>query len=350
MWDFPLTPDAASSVAPRVDEVFYGLVLMSVAFVLFFTSGLIFFAIKYRKGSSADRSNPVYSNSKAEAIFITIPTLLGIGIFVWSTIVYFDLIDPPGDAIDIYVTGKQWMWKVQHPEGSSEINDLHVPVGQPIRLLMTSEDVIHSYFLPAFRLKQDVLPGRTTTLWFRPTKVGRYRIFCAEYCGSEHSRMGGWMTVMEPSDYERWLEQGSNANTAMASEGERLFRQYHCSGCHGGDSTSGERAVVRAPNLEGVYGGPVPILEEGDKTPRIIQADERYIRDSILLPNTQVVAGYEALMPSFAGQISEDDLFKILAYIKSIGRGSQRRPAIDRGEKVGEDSAADIANRMGGRR
>jgi cytochrome c oxidase subunit 2 len=216
---------------------------------------------------------------------------------------------------------------------------------------MTSEDVIHSYFLPAFRVKQDVLPGRTTTLWFKPTRTGRFRIFCAEYCGTEHSRMGGWITVMEPADYERWLEQGAASNTAMAAEGEKLFKQYHCSGCHGGDSNTGERAVVRAPNLEGVYGGPVPVLEEGDKTPRIIQADDMYIRDSILLPTKQVVAGFEPLMPSFAGQISEDDLFKITAYIKSIGRGSAgRRPAIDRGESAGEQTAADVANRMGGAR
>jgi cytochrome c oxidase subunit II len=254
------------------------------------------------------------------------------------------LISPPGDSTEIYIVGKQWMWKAQHPEGSSEINDLHVPLGRPVKLTMSSQDVIHSYYIPAFRVKQDVMPGKYTSLWFNATKPGKFRIFCTEYCGSEHSRMGGWVTVLEPAEYESWLESGPR-NAAMAVDGERLFKQYHCSGCHGGDSNTAERAVVRAPNLEGVFGGPVPI-QVGDKV-ELIKADERYVRDSILQPTTQVVAGYKPLMPSFAGQISEDDLLKIMAYIKSIGRGTKKRHPEDRGEELGEEALPEITKRMG---
>ena len=219
------------------------------------------------------------------------------------------------------------MWKAQHPEGSKEINELHVPVGQPVRLIMTSQDVIHSFFIPAFRVKQDVLPGRYTSLWFEPTKVGRYHLFCAEYCGTDHSRMGGWVTVMEPADYEEWLEPAGTETTGMAAAGEQLFRQYHCSGCHGANVDGQVPAAggrLRRPGAAAQRPG------RPESGAEIIKADERYIRDSILLPKSQVVAGYEPLMPSFAGQIPEEDLLKIIAYIKSIGRGkaaaARRRP------------------------
>ncbi|RUL89571.1 cytochrome c oxidase subunit II [Tautonia sociabilis] len=343
MWDFPLFPQSASTHAPKVDAVYIGLMIVSAAFTLSFAFFVLYFAVKYRRGSRADRSGIQDSNPIAEAVYITVPTLLGIGLFVWGALVYFELVSPPGDAVDIYVIGKQWMWKAQHPEGSKEINELHVPVGQPVRLVMTSQDVIHSFYIPAFRVKQDVLPGRYTTLWFQPTKVGRYRLFCAEYCGAEHSRMGGWVTVMEPSEYEEWLE-GSSEQTGMAVAGEALFRQYHCSGCHGGNST------VKAPPLEGVFGGPVPLLNDPadpNSGVRIIQADERYLRDSILRPKDEVVAGYEPLMPSFEGQIPEEDMLKLVAYIKSIGRGRTTRPTTDRGMQDGEGAPSNITEIMG---
>lgn len=343
MWDFPLFPEQASTAAPRVDALYFGVVAVSLAFTLAFAVAVIFFAIKYRAGSSADRSNIKESDPIAETLYIAVPTLLGIGLFLWGAIEYFDLISPPGDATEMYVVGKQWMWKVQHPQGKSEINELHVPLGRPIKLTMSSQDVIHSYYIPAFRVKQDVMPGKYTSLWFEPTMVGRFRLFCTEYCGSEHSQMGGWVTVMEPEDYEAWLSEGPR-NTALAIEGQQLFKQYHCSGCHGGDSNTGERAVVRAPNLEGVYGGPVPI-QVGDKV-ELIRADDRYVRDSILKPADEVVAGYKPLMPSFAGQINEDELLKIMAYIKSIGRGSGRRALPDY-DRRGEDALPEITRRMG---
>lgn len=321
MWDFPLFPQSASTHAPKVDALYIGLILVSAAFTIAISFLLLFFAVKYRRGSLADRSNIQHSSSLAEAVYITVPTILGLGLFIWGAIVYFELLTPPGDSIEIYVIGKQWMWKSQHPEGSKEINELHVPVGKPIQLTMTSQDVIHSFYIPDFRVKQDVLPGRYTSLWFLPTKVGRYRLFCAEYCGTEHSRMGGWVTVLESADYEAWLE-GSSETDGLATSGEALFRQYHCSGCHGANSN------VKAPPLEGVYGGPVPLLSDPtdpDSQSTLVHADGRYIRDSILRPKDEVVAGYAPLMPSFAGQIPEEDLVKLIAYIKSIGRGAVTR-------------------------
>lgn len=343
MWDFPLFPNSASTHAPKVDAVYIGLLIVSAAFTFAFAFFVLFFAVKYRRGSRADRSNIKDSSPVAEAIYITVPTLMGIGLFVWGAIVYFDLITPPGDSVEIYVIGKQWMWKAQHPEGSKEINELHVPVGKPVRLIMTSQDVIHSFYIPDFRVKQDVLPGRYTTMWFMPTKVGRYRLFCTEYCGTEHSRMGGWVTVMEPAEYEEWLG-GSSETTGMAAEGASLFRQYHCSGCHGTNST------VKAPPLEGVYGGPVPLLNDPadpQSGVKIIRADERYIRDSILLPKNEVVAGYEPLMPSFAGQIPEEDLLKLIAYIKSIGRDRPTRALDDRGMDPGEGAVTNVTEITG---
>jgi cytochrome c oxidase subunit 2 len=232
--------------------------------------------------------------------------------YVIGTIVFFDQYEAPGDAFDVSVVGKQWMWHLQHPEGKREINELHLPVGRPVRLKMISQDVIHSFFVPAFRIKQDVLPGRYTTAWFRPTKPGKYHLFCAEYCGTNHSLMKGSVYVMDQAEYDRWLA-GEDAGLSMARQGEELFVQHHCAGCHGASQT------VRAPRLEGVYGRPVPVTEGASKDVHFVTADDRYIRDSILLPKAQVVAGYEPVMPSFAGQIGEDDLLRIIAYIKSIG-------------------------------
>ena len=310
MWNFPLFPEQASSNAVRVDSLF----LFELG-IVFFCATLICvlilcFAVRYRRGSNVDRSHPPTSSRRLEALWIGIPLALSLVMYVWATVLFFDLYEPPGDAFEVSVVGKQWMWHLQHPEGRAEINELHVPIGQPVKLTMTSQDVIHSFFVPAFRIKQDVLPGRYTELWFRPTKVGRHHLFCAEYCGTNHSLMTGWVYVMEQADYERWLsERGSGPS--MAEEGEQLFVRHHCAGCHQGSQ------IVHAPRLEGVFGHPVPIQEGKDV--RFVVADDRYIRDSILMPKSEVVAGYEPVMPSFKGQISEQDLLKLLAYIKSIG-------------------------------
>jgi cytochrome c oxidase subunit II len=311
MWNFPVIPDQASAAARQVDAVF----LFDLAVAGFFTV-LIFvlvvgFAVYYRQGSRADRSHPPAASRVMEVIWVGVPLVLGLVMFAWGAILFFRLYEPPGDALDVSVVAKQWMWYVQHAEGRSEINELHVPLGRAVKLTMTSQDVIHSFYVPAFRVKQDVLPGRYTSLWFQPAQVGRYHLYCAEYCGTYHSQMGGWVEVQEAADYQRWLSQGG-VGPSMAEEGERLFVQHHCAGCHQGSQT------VRAPRLEGVFGRPVPIQQGNDV--RFVMADATYVRDSILRPKAQVVAGYEPVMPSYEGQISEPDLLKIMAYIKSLAR------------------------------
>jgi cytochrome c oxidase subunit II len=310
MWNFPLFPDQASSMAPQVDALYFFELGVSAFFTALICIFIVTFAARYRQKSNVDRSNPPTASRLMEVLWIGIPLALGMVMFVWGANLFFRIYDPPGNALEVAVVGKQWMWYVQHAEGRSEINELHVPLGGPVRLRMTSQDVIHSFYVPAFRVKQDVLPGRYTSLWFEPTQVGRYHLYCAEYCGTNHSTMGGWVTVMEPVDYQRWLTEGG-VGPSMAEEGQRLFVQHHCAGCHRGSQT------VKAPPLEGVFGKPVPIQD--GKEVRFVTADPAYIRDSILMPKAQIVAGYEPLMPSFKDQISEPDLLKIIAYIKSIG-------------------------------
>jgi cytochrome c oxidase subunit 2 len=310
MWNFPLFPEQASTLAKHVDALlFYELTVAAFFTTLIFLL-IVSFAVRYRRGTRVDRSRPPLVGRVTEVVWIGVPLLLELVMFVWAAILFYRMYEPPADALEVYVVGKQWMWHTQHSEGRAEINELHVPRGRPIRLTMTSEDVIHSFFIPAFRVKQDVLPGRYTSLWFEPSRIGRYHLFCAEYCGTNHSTMGGWIHVMEPVEFQQWLSEAA-AGPSMAEQGERLFVQYHCAGCHRGSQ------IVRAPQLEGVFGRPVPI-QQGNVV-GFTAADERYLRDSILEPRKEVVAGYEPLMPSFKDQIGEPDLLKIIAYIKSIG-------------------------------
>jgi len=322
MWDFPLFPETASTIAPRVDFVFLVLMIITVFFTLLIGTLVIVFAIRYRKGSAADRSHAFSTNLKLEVAWIGVPLVIVLGIFAIGTQVFVEMFIPPKDATPIYVIGKQWMWKVQHPQGRTEINEIHLPLGRPVKLIMTSQDVIHSFYIPAFRMKQDVVPGRLTSEWFQPSQVGRYHLFCAEYCGTEHSRMGGWAVVMEPADYEKWLRGSpegsgggsSDANPSMASIGARLFEKYHCTGCHGANSE------FRAPKLDGVYGGQVPIMAANGKDVQFVTADDRYIRDSIYMPKSQVVAGFDPVMPVYKDVLKEEELLQIMEYIKSIGR------------------------------
>ncbi len=313
MWNFPLFPDQASTTAPRVDQIF----LLELG-VIAFSGILVFlmitiFMIRYRSGSKADRSDPPTSSRLMEGLWIGIPLVLFLGLFAFSTEVFFELYQPPADATEIYVVGKQWMWYLQHPEGKREINELHLPVGRAVKLRMTSQDVIHSFFVPAFRVKQDVLPGRYTEMWFRPTKPGEYHLFCTEYCGSNHSLMRGTIYVMPEADYEAWLSASRESTQSMAQEGKRLFVQNHCSGCHGADS------AVQAPRLEGVYGKQVPV-QEGDEV-RFVLADDRYIHDSVRLPKQHIVAGFKPIMPQYGPeQLSDPDLLKIIQYIKTLNQ------------------------------
>jgi cytochrome c oxidase subunit 2 len=309
----PLWLPGETAHASAVDLLFAGLLISSALVLLLLFFLMLRFAIHYRAGNAgADRDHRVKKSWHWEVSW-TVATLVAfLGLFIWGAQLFVRLQAAPADALPIYVLAKQWMWKVQHPGGQREINELHLPLGPPVRLIMSSQDVIHSFFIPAFRIKHDVVPGTVETLWFQPRKPGVFHLFCAEYCGTDHSRMTGRIVVMEPAAFSQWLAHQDVSGT-MAAEGARLFRQFGCGGCHGAGAT------VRAPALEGLYGKAVPL---SDGTVEV--AGERYIRDSILKPRSRTVAGYQPLMPSYEGKISEDELVQITAYIKSLGE--QARP------------------------
>ncbi len=274
---------------------------------------MLTFCVRYRAGSTVSRADRVKKTWHWEIGWTTATFVMFLVLFVWGASIYIWLFkSPPGD-IEIYVVAKQWMWKLQHPGGQREIDALHIPVDKTIRLVMASQDVIHSFFIPAFRIKHDVVPGTYETIWFKAEKTGTYKLECTQYCGTQHATMKGEVVVMTPPEYARWLtEQG--VNQSLAQQGEALFRQHGCSGCHGANST------VHAPDLVGLYGSLVH-LQDGST----VRADERYIRDSILMPKSQIVVGYPPIMPDFSGQLSEEELFKLVAYIQSLGsqRGTQ---------------------------
>jgi cytochrome c oxidase subunit 2 len=313
MWsNVPLFPEQASTFAWRVDLLYTFLIGVSVIF-----AGLIFlllsiFAVKYRRRSEDEQPRPILGSLRLEVLWTVIPLVLAMVIFAWGARLYFTTAIAPDDAMEIYVVGLQWMWMFQHQEGQREINELHVPTGRPVKLIMTSQDVIHSFYVPAFRVKMDVVPGLYTTTWFEASKTGSFHLFCAEYCGTAHAGMGGRIVVMKPTEFEHWLSGGASAEPLTAA-GERLFQQLGCVGCHG------VNAPVQAPSLEGLYGKAVP-LQSGET----VIADESYIRASILLPQKQIVAGYAPIMPPYQGQISEEGLLQLIAYIKSLG--GERQP------------------------
>jgi len=306
-------PEASSS-APEVDHLIIALVLISCAVLALVFGLILLYLFKYRAGSGIDRGALAEKTWRLETAW-TVATLIAFfGLFIWGADLYVRLFQPPADAMKIYVIAKQWMWKVEHPGGQREIDAVHVPAGRPIQLIMTSEDVIHDFSVPAFRIKYDVLPGRYETLWFSADRPGTYHLFCTQLCGVGHAAMVGEIVVMAAPSYQKWLEQ-NDAGETLAAAGKTLFMRYGCSGCHGGNGVGGNESAstVRAPALAGLYGSPVSLADG-----RVVTADDRYIRDCILLPDTQRVASYSPVMPSFAGQIGEADLIAIIAYIKSL--------------------------------
>ncbi len=310
MFNIPLFPTEASTTASRVDLLFFALMGIIVLFTTLIFVGVIFFSIRYRRGSRASRKGATSENMKLELAWTIIPLCITMGIFIWASKLYFDMHVPPKNAMDIYVVGKQWMWYIQHPEGNREINTLHVPLGKPVRLILTSQDVIHDFFIPAFRVKQDVIPGRYTTEWFQATKLGEYHLFCAQYCGTGHAQMVGTVIVMQPWEYEQWLA-GKSSGVTMSSSGEQLFTQFGCVTCHRSDNTG------RGPTLVGLFGKKV-LLQTG----QTVVADMDYIRESILDPRAKVVATYQPIMPTFKSQIDQAQLMQLIEYVKSLG-GSQ---------------------------
>jgi cytochrome c oxidase subunit 2 len=304
-----IVPPRASEFAGQYDILFGYITIVCVVMTIVIFAGVAFFALKYRRRNIHERPGLLHGSMKLEVIWSVIPLIVFLSMFAWGAALYFDYYIIPKDAIEIYAVGKQWMWKIQYPEGQHEINELHVPVGRNVHVTLASEDVIHSFFIPAFRMKRDVVPGHYNTIWFRPTKKGRYHLFCAEYCGTQHSGMIGWVTVMDPMEYENWLQGGGTAGS-MSSQGEKMFQQLGCSTCHLLDEQG------RCPNLRNVYGNAVR-LDDG----RTVIADEAYLRESILNPNAKVVEGFaHDIMPTFEGQVSEESLLQLIAYIKSLSK------------------------------
>jgi cytochrome c oxidase subunit 2 len=310
--DFPLFPPRASTLAGSVDHLYFFLLGVTAFFSTLIFLVIAFFAIKYRRRSDAERPAEIHGSLALEVVWTAIPLVIVMFIFGWGVRIFYLRSRAPADAMTVYVVGKQWMWKVQHPEGKSEINELHVPLGVPVKLMMTSEDVIHDFSIPAFRIKQDVLPGRYTTEWFQATQTGDFHLFCAQYCGTLHAGMVGHVVVMEPAAFQAWLGEGPQP-PSMTAEGGRLFARLNCATCH---SDPG-----KAPLLAGNFGSTVPLAGGG-----AIRADEAYLRESILAPRTRIVAGYPPTMPAYQGQLTETQVLELIAYLKSLpgGKGDGR--------------------------
>ncbi len=306
--EVPLFPEQASTTAQQVDALFIFLCVVCGAMAVLVAGLILFFAFRYRRRAEDERTPRILGHNPLEWFWTIAPLFVFLLIYVWGAKIYTEAFTPPLDAPEIFVIGKQWMWKIQHPDGQREINELHIPVGRPVKLTLTSEDVIHNFAVPAFRTKIDVIPGRYVQTWFQPTKTGRYHLFCSQYCGTSHSNMVGTVIVMERDAYREWLD--SHAEGSLALQGRQLFLKLQCITCHSAD------AEARAPVLEGLYGRTIP-LSNG----RTTLADDAYLRESILYPEAKVVQGWKPIMPTFKGQVDEEDLIKLLAYIKSLKPG-----------------------------
>ena len=299
-------------MANNVDALFIFLLVVSGLMTLLIFTMVIYFAVRYRR-QPGRQAEQIDGSHALEITWSVIPFCVFMTFFMWGALIYFKERTPPSDSAEVYTVAKQWMWKFEHMEGQREINELHVPAGRNVKMIMTSQDVIHSFFVPAFRIKQDVLPGRYTVAWFHATKPGTYHLFCAEYCGTMHSGMVGSVVVMEPKDYETWMSGGGNQ--PLASTEEKLFSELGCVTCHRTDTQG------RGPNLVGVFGKPV-LLEDG----RTVTADENYVRESILQPEAKIVKGFKPVMPTFQGQISDEQLNALVAYVKSLNQQSSGQP------------------------
>jgi cytochrome c oxidase subunit II len=303
----PLQPPAASTIAGGVDELYYVLSGITAFFAVLIFSIIFYFMVKYRRRSDDEHAPATHTSMALELTWTIIPSLICVVLFIWASELYVRNARPPAASSEIFVIGKQWMWHIQHPEGPREIDELHVPVGVPIKVTMTSQDVIHDFYIPAFRVKKDALPGRYSSIWFQATETGIFHLFCAQYCGTNHSAMIGWVYVMTPTDYAAWLAGGEKTES-MAQQGEQLFSQFGCGSCH----TSGSGG--RGPSLVGLYGKPEK-MQNGQTN----IVDENLIRQAILSPSSVQMSGYPAIMPTYQGQIDEEQVLQLIAYVKSLG-------------------------------
>ena len=307
---FPLRPDQASTIAHGIDHLYYFLTAVDLFFTALIFLTIFYFVIKYRRRAET-KPTQIETNLPLEVTWTVIPLFICALIFLWGASLFIRYSRPPEASTEIFVVGKQWMWKLQHPEGPMEINELHVPLGRPIKLTMTSEDVIHGFYIPAFRIQKDVIPGRYTSIWFQATKTGQFHFFCNQYCGTNHAEMGGYVVVMTPADYEQWISGGVRGESMVAA-GARLYEQLGCITCHG---------TGKGPPFVNLYGSKVKLTDGTTVT-----ADEDYIRGSILYPSAQIVEGYTALMPTFKGQVTEEQVLQLLAYIESLSSEAGKQP------------------------
>jgi cytochrome c oxidase subunit 2 len=315
----PLFPEQASSMAPTVDALYFFILGVTAFFALVVVVLVLYFAVKYRDDTGLKVGAPITGSIPLEIGWSLIPFFVAMAIFVWATVVFFQIVRPPDQTLEIYATGKRWMWRFQHLDGQREINQLHVPVGRPIKITFTSEDVLHDLYIPVMRVKADAIPGRYSSIWFTPTKTGEFHIFCAEYCGTRHSGMTGTIYVMAQNDYQAWLT-GGGLTGSMSARGEQLFQQLACNTCHVSDGSG------RGPSLAGVFGSRVR-LDNG----QTVVVDESYLRESILTPQMKLVQGYGPLMPTFQGLINEDGLLSLIEYVKTLPAtpGRQQASAAD---------------------
>ena len=309
-------PERASTMAGEVDALFVYVVGVCAFFALLVAAAVLILSIRFRRRHPDQVGKPLHGSLALELAWTITPFILAMTMFFWGAKVYLAMVRPPDDAIQVFAVGRQWMWKIQHMEGKREINELHVPLGQAVKVTLTSEDVIHSFYVPAFRGKMDAVPGRYTSFWFQPTKVGEFHLFCAEYCGTAHSKMIGRIVVMEPDAYQAWISgqttglevATSEPQTAasMAATGEELFRQKGCATCHAQDGSLG-------PALTGLFGKQVELTNGYQAV-----ADEVYLRESILNPQAKIVSGYKPIMPTFQGQLNEEQILQLIQYIKGL--------------------------------
>ncbi len=329
----PLFPEQASTFAGQVDALYLYLILVSIAFTIPIVAAIFYFGIRYRETEKYAVPDEMHGSMVLETVWSIIPFIISMTIFLGGAIVFFNQYTPPEDAMEIYIVGKQWMWKAQHETGQREINELHVPVGRKVKLTMTTEDVLHDFYIPAFRTKADVVPGRYTYLWFEPTKPGKYHLFCAEYCGLNHSGMGGWIYVMEQRDYDNWLSGNVSGQTPVEMGKDLFTNKLGCASCHAGGPQQ------RGAKLEGIFGHEVKLV--GGAT---VTADDNYVRNSILNPASQIVDGFQPIMPTFKGQVTEEQLNALVAYIKSLTPGAATTAAAPSSSPAAANTAPAAAN------
>lgn len=345
MGDMPFQPAAATQYAEDLDKLFGTITALTLFFTVVVMAVICAFVVIYRKGSSADRTRPVSHNTNVEIAWTVPPLILGLAIFLWAAKLFAAVYHPPKNAKEIFVIGKQWMWHVQHPNGIRENNELHVPVGEPIKLTMISQDVIHAFYVPEFRIQRQVLPGTYTALWFEASKPGRYHLYCNMYCGTQHSEMGGWVYVMTRNDFDKWQAQGGRSRSVAAGgyqtptgapslmqEGAALYRKYQCASCH--DAEAVKRGA--GPSLIGIY-GKTRQLANGQK----VVADDKYLHDVLYYPNEYALAGWPIGMPSYKGAMSESEVLAVNAYVKSLGTKAAQMEA---GTPETTNAAADTTN------